>query len=70
MPAIKKVTLTLVGVDGNAFAILAAFRRAAKRQGWTDSEIAAVLDDAKSGDYNHLLGTIMAHCEDDSPDEN
>lgn len=63
----KKVKLELVGLDGNAFSIMGAFQREARRQGWKDEEIRAVLTEAKSGDYDHLLCTIMDHTE--SPDE-
>ena len=55
----KLVELELVGINGNAFAVLGAFQRAARQQGWTDAEIDIVFDKAKSGDYNHLLATIM-----------
>ena len=57
------VELNLVGIDGNAFAILGTFNRAGNRQGSPSDEVQEVLDDAKSGDYNHLLRTIAAHCE-------
>lgn len=30
----KKVTLELVGLDGNAFALMGAFAKRAKREGW------------------------------------
>jgi len=56
----KKVAMRLVGEDGNAFAVLGRFRRAAKAAGWTADEIKAVLDEATSGDYDHLLATIAA----------
>lgn len=60
----KTVTLNLVGIDGNAFSIMAAFQRQAKKEGWTQEEIAEVFTEAKSHDsYNHLLATIAAHCE-------
>jgi hypothetical protein len=55
----KKVELTLVGLDGNAFSLMGAFQRAARRQGWNQDEIKEVLDDAMSGDYNHLLRVLM-----------
>ena len=60
----KKVKLTLVGLNGNAFALMGAFQNAAKREGWTKDEIKFVLDECMSGDYNHLLVTLMDHCED------
>jgi uncharacterized membrane protein YsdA (DUF1294 family) len=59
----KKVKLKLVGLDGNAFALMGAFKRAAQKQGWTQAEINLVLDKAMSGDYNELLRTLSAHCE-------
>ncbi len=67
----KKVNLTLVGIDGNAFALMGAFQRQAEKEGWTKSEIDQVLDEAMSGDYNHLLRTLSEHCDDDGfePDD-
>lgn len=59
----KTVTLELVGLDGNAFSILGAFQRQARKEGWTAAEIKEVIDEAKKDDYNHLLSTIMDHCE-------
>jgi len=52
----------MVGLDGNAFAIMGAFQRQARREGWTPAEIKEVLDKAKSGDYSHLIATIADHC--------
>lgn len=70
----KTVNLELVGVDGNAHAIMGAFRRQAQRQGdWNPEEIQSVIDEAMEGDYDHLLATIMTYCEpqdDDSNSEN
>lgn len=63
----KKVKLELVGLDSNAFAIMGAFSREARRQGWTKDEIDTVLNKATSGDYNNLLCTIMENTE--SPDD-
>lgn len=58
----KKINLKLVGMDGNAFFIMGAFQQQARKEGWTKEEIDAVLNDAQSGDYNHLLYTIANHC--------
>jgi hypothetical protein len=60
----KKVKLRLIGLDGNAFSLMGAFRSQAKKEKWTKEEIEAVLDDAMSGDYNHLLRVLADHCED------
>jgi hypothetical protein len=59
----KTVNLDLVGVNGNAFMIMAVFRRQAVREGWSKEEINTVLKEAKSSDYNYLLATISNHCE-------
>lgn len=59
----KTVNLDLVGVNGNAFAVMGVFQKKAKEEGWSTSEIEMVLAEAKSKDYDHLLATIMNHCE-------
>lgn len=59
----KKVSLQLAGLDGNAFALLGAFQKQAKREGWEQSEIDEVLEEAKSGDYSHLVSTLNGYCE-------
>jgi hypothetical protein len=61
----KKVKLTLIGLDGNAFALMGAFSQAARRQGWTPEEIKKVLNECMKGDYDHLLNTLSDHCEED-----
>jgi hypothetical protein len=61
----KKVKLNLVGVDGNAFSIMGTFQRQARKEGWDKEEIEAVLKEAMSGDYDHLLCTILDHCDDE-----
>jgi hypothetical protein len=58
----NEVNLELVGMDGNAFAILGAFQREAKRAGWTPDEIDEVKIEAMSGDYDNLLATISSYC--------
>ena len=58
----KTVLLQLEGQDGNAFSIMGTFQHQAKKEGWTQEEIEAVLAEAKSGDYEHLLTTISNHC--------
>jgi hypothetical protein len=64
----KTVNLNLIGVNGNAFAIMGVFQRQARREGWTQDEIKQVLDEAKSKDYNYLLATIENHCKvEDEP---
>ena len=60
----KKVNLKMGGLDGNAFAIMGAFQRQARSEGWTQPEIKEVLDKAMSGDYSNLVSTIADHCVD------
>uniref|UniRef100_A0A6M3JKA3 Uncharacterized protein n=1 Tax=viral metagenome TaxID=1070528 RepID=A0A6M3JKA3_9ZZZZ len=57
----KKINLELVGLDGNAFSLLGAFKKQAKREAWTGEEIKVVIDEATSGDYDHLLQTLIKH---------
>ena len=65
----KTVNLNLVGVNGNAFIIMGVFKRQAKKEGWTPEEIKQVIDEAKSGDYVHLLATIENHCQPKDEEE-
>ena len=60
-----KVKMQLAGLDGNAFALMGAFSRNASRQGWTRDEIDTVLTECRSGDYDHLLCTLMDNIDDD-----
>ena len=57
----KKVKLKLVGLDGNAFSLMGAFRKQARKEGWSPEEINLVIEECMSGDYNHLLCTLMEH---------
>lgn len=65
----KTVDLELDGVNGNAFMIMGVWRRQAVKEGWSKDEIDAVLEEAKSGDYDHLLATIINHCESKNKEE-
>ena len=59
----KKIKLNLVGLDGNAFALMGAFQRQARKEGWTPDEIDAVLEECREGNYDHLLQTLIKHCK-------
>ncbi len=59
-----KVVMTLAGLDGNAFNLLGAFQREALRQGWTQDEVREVFRKARSGDYDHLVRTLLEHTEE------
>lgn len=57
------IVSSLIWTDGNAFALIGGWKRAARREGWSDDEINAVIAEAKSGDYDHLVQTIMGYSE-------
>jgi hypothetical protein len=59
----KRVRISLVGVDSNSFAVMGAWKEAARKQGWTNEEIKEVLDEATRGDYNHLMMTIVKYAD-------
>lgn len=50
-----KLVLDLDGAGGNAFAIVAAGVKAARKAGWSKERIEAYRVGAMGGDYNHLL---------------
>ena len=49
----------LVNEDGNAFAILGRVSKALRRAGVSKVERDEFMAEATSGDYNHLLKTVM-----------
>jgi hypothetical protein len=53
------IEVNLVGEDGNAFAILGRCTKAMRRGGVPKSDIDTFLKEATSGDYDHLLQTVM-----------
>lgn len=63
MEKTEKVQFDIANSDGNAFALIGGWRRAARNQGWSEDDIEAVLAEAKSGDYDHLVQTIMGYSE-------
>ena len=53
------VTVSLLGQDGNAFSIIAETQRALKNEGVSKDEIKEFQTEAMSGDYDHLIQTVM-----------
>ena len=53
----NKPKIQLVGLEGNAFAILARARRILKEAKYSQKKIDLYLKEATSGDYNKLLNT-------------
>lgn len=54
-----KLNLELDNIDGNAFALLAYVKREAKKKGWSDDRIKALINEAMAEDYDHLIATIL-----------
>ncbi len=61
----EKPRVTLIGVDGNAFAIMGACRKAAKKAGWSKDKIDDLINEMMSGDYDYLLKTAGQYFEID-----
>jgi len=49
---------SLIGINGNAFALMGYTRRAMKETGFTAEEISMVMEEAQSGDYSNLVVTL------------
>lgn len=64
-PRYSDITVELSGNDGNAFAIMAAVRKALRRAGVSSEEVAEYIKQSQSGDYNNLLAVAMSwvNCE-------
>lgn len=60
---------SLVGVDGNAFAVMGATKTMLRRAGASDTYVAAYLKEATSGDYHRLIATSMAFLDAEAGEE-
>ena len=60
----KSVPISLVDQDGNAFSLMAYFRKNALKNGWNLDEVQLVLDQAVSGNYDHLVATLLLYCDE------
>lgn len=56
---IEPVPLDLCKCDGNAWALMGAFRDAARKAGRSEDDIEVVLKVCRSGDYDNLLITLL-----------
>ena len=56
-----QVQVNLVGQDGNAFMVMGLAQKAAKKAGLDKEQIDEYLEEAMSGDYNHLLQVTMKY---------
>lgn len=57
------IKVKLIGCDGNAFTILGAVLRELRHAGVSEEERKEFHAQATSGDYNHLLATVMQWVE-------
>ena len=55
----EKPTVKILGMDGNAFAIIGRVQKALKEAGADEEYIARYQKDAMSGDYTNLLMVTM-----------
>ena len=69
MTGLRRPVVALVGLDGNAFAILGRVQRAMRQAGWSKTAIDSFMAEATAGDYDHLLQTVIAHCDEASDRE-
>jgi hypothetical protein len=51
----KKEKYTLIGVDGNAFAIMGYTADAMEKEGFSEEEVNKMYEEAESGNYYHLI---------------
>jgi hypothetical protein len=58
----EKPVVQLVGTDGNAFAIMGKVARALRQAGRPDL-VKQYMDEATSGDYDHLLQVTMKYID-------
>lgn len=58
-PKYPDIEVQLSGADGNAMFIMSRVGRALKTAGVSREEIDKFYEEAKSGDYDHVLRTVM-----------
>lgn len=58
-PKYPNVKVRLSRVNGNAFALMAAVKTAMKKAKIPDEEGTLFVEEATSGDYDHLIQTCM-----------
>lgn len=63
----RLVYLELAGLNGNVFNLFAKFSQAARRQGFSREEVQAVLDEARTSDYDHALRVLIANTTSQEP---
>jgi len=61
---LPRPVVKLVGEDGNAFSILGRASKEMRVVGWKKDEIDQFMNEATSGDYDHLLRTVIKYCDE------
>jgi hypothetical protein len=64
-----EIKVELIGQDGNAFMVLGLTMKALRRAKVPQTEIDEFMKEAQSGDYDHLLATVMGWVTVTGPDE-
>ena len=60
MTKYPEIEVSLIGRDGNAFAIMGAVEKALRKANIPQDEISTYLKESMSGDYDNLLRTAMS----------
>lgn len=63
------VTVRLSGEDGHALLIVGRVKAALRRAGVSEEEVEAFKTEALSGDYDHVLQTVIKTVDVDGDDE-
>ena len=64
--ALNKVPLTLVGLDGNVFNLIAEFKNAARKAGWDRDTITEASNKMlHAGSYDEVINLLTELCEDE-----
>lgn len=61
----SKPKIQLSGEDGNSFVIIGQCMKVARKAGWTSEKLTKFREEAMSGNYDHLLRTVMKYFEVD-----
>ena len=57
----RGIEIDLTGPEGNAYALLGYAKRFATQLGYKKSKVDRIMDDMRSGDYEHLVEVFDKH---------
>jgi len=52
------IHIDLTGPAGNAYSLMGTAEQIAKSEGWDEQQIEALMENMKSGDYEHLVSVL------------